>query len=182
VGVEYYDVYRKLKTQGEPDYDKIGQVRVFQTSYTDDDLPGPASDYDYNVVAVNAMGWQSDSGLPEPLGEVSNVLQGEPPLLIKDRTSTSLVVEKDPDATAYNVYADALGSWYSPTEAEGSVCGITTWTDNLDGTVTLDYEVPMNSWIVVTASNACLEGPTGPGSNGIERSETGTWNLCGAAP
>jgi hypothetical protein len=116
------------------------------------------------------------------IGEVSNVAAGAPPLRIASATGTRLIIEKVPDATAYNVYADAIGSWYSPSAGEGSVCKITTWTDNNDGTVTLDYMVPENSWIVVTASNPCHEGPAGSASDGSERTSYGTWALCGAAP
>jgi hypothetical protein len=182
VGVEYYDVYRKPVSQGDPAWETIGSVRVYQTTFTDNDLPGPAADYEYKVIAVDAMGWDSESSRPEPLGEISNVFEGESPLLVTDRTSASVVVEKDPDATAYNVYADAIGSWNSPSASGGSVCGVTSWTDNHDGTVTLDYEVPSDSWIVVTASNPCNEGPAGSGTDGVERSETGSWASCGTAP
>jgi hypothetical protein len=180
VGIEYYDIYRK-PVSGET-WAKIGTNRVYDTIFTDGDLPGPAEEYEYKVVAVDAMGWDSDTGNPEPLGEVSSVLDGAPPLQLVDRSSTSLVVEEVPGATAYNVYADTIGSWYSPTAEEGSVCGITGWTDNPDGTVTLTYDVPENSWIVVTASNECHEGPTGSRSDGTQRSEIGAWAMCGALP
>jgi hypothetical protein len=181
-GIEYYDVYRKPVSAGETAWEVVGSVRVFHTTYTDDSFTGPATDHEYRVVAVDAMGWDSETSHPEPPPEVSEVLGGGPPLRILDRTSNSLVVEKVPYATAYNVHADALGSWYSPTGDEGSVCGITTWTDNGDGTVTLDYVVPEDSWIVVTASDPCREGPAGSGTDGVERSETGSWTGCGAAP
>jgi hypothetical protein len=84
--------------------------------------------------------------------------------------------------SAYNVYADALGSWYSPSLAEGSACGITDWTDNGDGTVTLAYEMPENRWIVVTGSDACREGPAGASSDGTPRTASGTWPACGPIP
>ena len=88
----------------------------------------------------------------------------------------------DPDATAYNVYTDTLGSWYAPTQANGSECGIRTWTDNGDGTITLDYVAPVNSWTVVTASHACAEGLAGSDSGGSVRTGVGSWDLCGMAP
>ena len=69
----------------------------------------------------------------EPPGEVSG--RGEPRLRVAPR-GTAVLVEGDPEVTAYNVYADAIGSWYGPTAASGSVCGIAEWTDNGDGTVT----------------------------------------------
>jgi len=115
----------------------------------------------------------------DPPGEVSG--SGEPRLLVAPR-GTAVLVEGDPEVTAYNVYADAIGSWYGPTAASGSVCGLTEWTDNGDGTVTLDYALPLNSWIVVTGSTPCSEGPAGRGSAGIERTTQGVWEFCGPAP
>ncbi len=52
----------------------------------------------------------------------------------------------------------------------------------LDGTVTLDVTVPDDSWILVTGSNADGEGVLGPNTFAAERSQTGTWILCGAHP
>jgi len=109
------------------------------------------------------------------------VRAGEPPLLVR-RQDGSLVVEQDPGVTAYHVYADALGSWYSPSPAEGSVCGITDWTDNGDGTVTLDVDLPVNSWVVVTGSDACRESSAGTGSDGTPRTASGSWPSCGPVP
>ena len=124
------------------------------------------------------MGWNSLDHRPETVGEVSDVLAGEPPLLVLEGEVPALVVEREPAATAYNVYADTLGSWYSPTPGEGTVCGITSWTDNLDGTVTLDYEAPAGSWVLVTASDDCREGPAGADSSGAERFGIGSWHDC----
>jgi hypothetical protein len=93
-----------------------------------------------------------------------------------------LRVGEEPGAVAYNVYADTIGSWYTPTGAEGSVCSMSTWTDNGDGTVSLEYPVRSNSWVLVTASTQCAEGPAGTGSAGVERTTLGSWSLCGAAP
>ena len=76
--------------------------------------------------------------------------------------------------------ADALGSWYFPRGATGSQCSVRDWTDNGDGTLTLDYDVPPDSWILVTASTACAEGPAGRNSAGDERTTLGTWELYGA--
>jgi len=115
----------------------------------------------------------------EPPGEVSG--SGEPRLRVAPR-GTAVRVEADPEVTAYNVYADAIGSWYGPTAASGSVCGITEWTDNGDGTITLDYALPVNSWIVVTGSTLCAEGPAGRGSAGEERTTQGVWEFCGPSP
>lgn len=133
--------------------------------------PGGGQDLDEATVSV-AVG---------ALTELSDVAAGAPPLRIVAATTSSLVVERDPDATAYNVYADALGSWYSPTAAEGTVCALATWNDNGDGTVTLDYGVPRNAWLVVTASNVCEEGSAGAASDGTERADAAGWPSCGAA-
>lgn len=114
-----------------------------------------------------------------PPGEVSGA--GEARLRVGPR-GERLVVEADAEAAAYNVYADRVGSWYSPTAAGGSVCSIRSWTDNGDGTVTLDQSVPAGSWVVVTASTPCAEGPAGPDSDGTERTTLAVWELCGPAP
>jgi hypothetical protein len=140
-----------------------------------------------SLVASDAQGGQDTdtAGVSihvEPLGELSDVRHGAPPLRLVDASSHGLVVEKDPGATAYNVYADALGSWYAPTAAEGTACGLASWTDNQDGTVTLDYQVPPTSWIVVPSSNACYEGSAGSRSDGTSRTASGTWPPCGGAP
>jgi len=116
-----------------------------------------------------------------PPGEVSDVRVGDKPLRITSG-SNALTIEADADAVAYNIYADRLGSWYAPGAATGSVCGITQWTDNGDGTVTMDYALPVDSWVVVTGSTSCAEGPAGTGSVGVERTLLGTWERCGPAP
>lgn len=180
VNVAFYGIYRRGISQGPEAWEKIGEVRVWESSYTDAAPPGSPHDFEYRVVSIDDMGWESDD--MEPLGEVSDVLDGEPPLLITGTTTNTVIVESDPLATAYNVYADSLGSWYSPTVEEGSVCGITEWSDNGDGTVTLPYQVPPNSWILVTASDQCQEGSAGEASNHSPRTASGTWPTCGATP
>jgi hypothetical protein len=114
-------------------------------------------------------------------GEVSSQAEGERPLRVRPR-GPAVTVEPERRATAYNVYSDALGSWYAPTTATGSVCWIQTWTTNPDGTLDLDWAAPAGSWFVVTASNPFGEGPAGPTSGGQERTILGTWALCGAVP
>ena len=112
-------------------------------------------------------------------GEISSVSNGEPPLQVGPGFPNSITVESDPQVTAYNVYHDIIGDWFSdPVQ----ICSITTWTDNGDGTVTLDVTVPDDSWILVTGSNADGEGVLGPNTFAAERSQTGTWILCGAHP
>jgi hypothetical protein len=128
--------------------------------------------------SVSGTATVSSEALP---GEVSAVRLGEPPLLVA-REAGRVTVEREAGATAYNVYTDSLGSWYAPSVAKGTVCSIGAWTDNGDGTVTLDYNAPGNSWLLVTASKGCGEGPAGTDSAGTERSGVGRWQFCGAAP
>lgn len=179
VNVEFYGISRRVSGAGPEGWEKIGEVRAHDSVYVDTDLSGVPEDLEYDVVSIDFMGWTSVD--VQPMGEISDVLSGEPPLLVNGHDNT-LVVEHDPGVTAYNVHADALGSWYSPSAAEGSVCSITDWTDNGDGTVTLSYEVPDNSWIVVTGSDACRESSAGTASDGTLRTASGTWPTCGPAP
>jgi hypothetical protein len=116
-----------------------------------------------------------------PPEEVSDTRNGEAPLRVFPG-GMDVRVGEEPKTTAYNVYADELGSWYAPGSATGSACTLTTWTDNGDGTLTLEYGVPGGAWIVVTASNPYGEGPSGSGSAGEERTTLGSWELCGPAP
>ncbi len=112
-------------------------------------------------------------------GEISSVPTSEPPLLVGPGSPNSVTVESDPEVAAYNVYIDAIGDWFS---SPAQTCFITTWTDNGDGTVTFDATIPNNSWILVTGSNPDGEGVLGPNAVAAERSQTGTWTLCGAGP
>ncbi len=179
VNVEFYGISRRTIGSAPQSWEKIGEVRARESVYVDIDLPGAPEDFEYRVFSIDFMGWTS--GDIEPLGEISDVRAGEPPLLVHKHDDT-LVAEQDPGVTAYNVHADALGSWYSPSAAEGSVCNITDWTDNGDGTVTLTYTLPENTWILVTGSDACREGSVGTASDGTPRTATGTWPSCGAVP
>lgn len=114
-------------------------------------------------------------------GEVSDVLAGAPPLLV-DPGGASLSVELVAAATAYHVYVDRLGSWYAPSATTGTQCLLTAWRDHGDGTIGLDTVLPVRSWTVVTAANACGEGPAGARSDGRERTSLGSWALCGPGP
>lgn len=116
-----------------------------------------------------------------PPSEVSRVQNARPPLRVR-KLADRVVVEALPEAAAYNLYADALGSWYEPSPGSGSMCTLTGWIDNGDGTNTLEVAVPAGHWIVVTASSACAEGPAGEDSSGTERTGVGFWQLCGPAP
>lgn len=172
-----YAVFRREIDAELGEWIEIGETKPWVSQFLDENLPGPAGSFEYEVRARDGMGSTSvDVAL---LGEISNVRAGAPPLRILDSSESALVVEADPDALAYNVYADTLGSWYSPTAAEGSACSLASWTENGDGTITLDYDVPENSWIVVTASDACGEGSAGLASDGSERFTSGSWPACG---
>jgi len=147
-----------------------GRWRIRATAMDSCPDPGPQSCFMETEVEVLSTA---------PPGEVSG--QAQPHLRVAPG-GTKVTVQADPEVVAYNVYADAVGSWYMPDSATGSVCGITAWTDNGDGTVTLDYALPADSWIVVTASTACAEGPAGCGTAGVERTTIGSWERCGPAP
>lgn len=113
----------------------------------------------------------------DPPGEISGSTE---PRLRVVRRGEALRVEAAPETTAYNVYADRIGSWYAPTAATGSACGL-AGTDVGGGIEEIDYLAPSGSWIVVTASTPCAEGPAGPDSEGTERTASGssTWDRCG---
>ena len=111
--------------------------------------------------------------------EISDVSSGEPPLVVGPGSPSTISVEADPLITAYNVYHDAVGDWFSTPQ---SICSITAWIDNGDGTLTLGVTIPDDSWILVTGSNAAGEGALGASSVVGERSLSGAWNLCGANP
>ena len=113
-------------------------------------------------------------------GEASDVRAGAPPLLVEPG-GASLSLELVPAATAYHAYVDRIGSW-APSAGTGTQCLLTSWRDHGDGTIGLDVSLPVQSWIVVTAANACGEGPGGARSDGRERTTLGTWELCGPGP
>ncbi|MEM7247836.1 MAG: hypothetical protein AAF533_21035 [Acidobacteriota bacterium] len=115
----------------------------------------------------------------DSLPEVSGM--GEEPLLVVPDPATVTIGEV-PEATAYNVQADLIGSWYAPATLRGSSCTITAWDDLAGGVIGLAYDPPPNTWFVVTASNSCGEGPAGTDSTGTERQGVGTWEDCGAGP
>jgi hypothetical protein len=167
-----YAVFRQDVVSGTGEWVEIGETKPWESVFVDESLPGPAENFVYDVRARDDMG--STSVDVAVLGEVSD-------LRILDTSDQALVVEAEPGALAYNVYADALGSWYSPTIAEGSACSLTSWTDNGDGTITLQHELPENRWFLVTASDECGEGSAGSASDGSSRSASGAWPTCGGA-
>jgi hypothetical protein len=93
-----------------------------------------------------------------------------------------ILLEWVPDATAYNLYVDLLSSWYFPTIPLGTSCRMTNWADNGDGTILLDHSIPVNSWIVASASNSCGESGAGRDSTGQERTQVGSWEPCPLGP
>jgi hypothetical protein len=156
---------------GNPLETSLGPGNWELTAMVEDSCAAPGPDTCNMQAAVTVLS-------AAPPVEVSG--PGGPPLRVEP-SGRQVRVQAVAGAVAYNVYADGIGSWYSPSAAEGSVCSIRSWTDNGDGTVTLDYAVPPDSWIVVTASTPCAEGPAGAGSAGTERTTVGTWELCGPA-
>ncbi len=107
---------------------------------------------------------------------------GPTALRVVSKGNNAIIVEKVAGATAYNAYMDPIGSWYSPTVGEGTVCTITSWVDNGDGTVTLDLTLPVDSWVVVSTSNSVGESSVGRDSGGTERMSVGSWERCALGP
>jgi len=170
-----------VEATGEDSEDSSAGVEIVH----DPDVPLAAQRTDVSPVAgvpeADVTSLCDGPGWVAAPGPVSHIPLGEPPLLVIPRRGR-LRLESDAAALAYNVYADALGSWYAPRDRKGSVCAVKDWTDNGDGTLDLDYEIPPNSWILVTGSNVCGEGPAGPDSAGTERTQMGTWIRCGSGP
>ena len=149
--------------------------------------PPDSGTYDYMIRAINGDDTCFTDSAPLAGTDAENpcLPPAEPsasgssyPLQVVSTGNNSIVVELITDATAYNFYADPIGSWYSPTNAEGTVCTITTWTDNLDGTITLDVTVPDNSWVTVSAANSNGNSSAGQDSGATERMSVGTWENC----
>jgi hypothetical protein len=113
--------------------------------------------------------------------EVSSFRVGDLPLRVEPG-GISIWVSGETWAKAYNVYADRLGSWYAPSAASGSHCAITDWAVHPSGGISLDYAVPAGSWIVVTGSNEHGEGPAGYLEPLLDRTDHGSWELCGPYP
>lgn len=145
------------------------------TATVTDSCPDPGPGTCRSRVEVRVL-----SGAPP--GEVSGPAEPRLRVTRRDDGVVALALESAPEAAAYNLYADRIGSWYAPTEAKGSACGLTQWTDLGNGAVELEHVLPTGSWIVATASTPCAEGPAGPDSAGTERTTRGTWQRCGPAP
>jgi len=122
-----------------------------------------------------------DEGWREAPGEVSDTSMGEAPLRIT-KAGTRLVVEHELAAAAYNLYTGHFyGGMFTPAHLEARTCAVTDWTDNGDGTVTIDHEMPGHAWVLVSASNPCGEGTAGAGSAGLARTGQDGWETCGAS-
>lgn len=115
-------------------------------------------------------------------GEPSTPRAGWLPLLVTRTPAPRVTVELPAAASALNLYVDRVGSWYAPSLATGTRCRVTAWTDNGDGTVTIDADLPAGSWLAVAASNACGESSAGRDSLGVERMAVGTWEACPLGP
>jgi len=112
-----------------------------------------------------------------PPGEVSDVIAGALPLLVLDE-GARISFEERLDAVAYNIYADAIGSWYAPSIPAGSECFIAT-TAVGGGRLEASPSLAANSWLVVTASSPCAEGSAGTDSFATDRMSVGIWTPCG---
>jgi len=153
--------------------------------------PGDTLQVGFRFDSVDAannqfQGWMIDdvrlrSCDPDAPGEPSGAAALEP-LRMSAADGNAIVVEQAPGATAYNVYIDQLGSYYSPAVGDGTACTVTDWTDNGDGTLTLDVFVPPGSWVVVSASNRGGESTVGLDSSGIDRGSVGSWESCPLGP
>ena len=115
-----------------------------------------------------------------PPGEVSDVRAGAVPLLVLDHGGR-VSFEDRADASAYNLYADAIGSWYVPSPPSGTACFVAT-TPGPAGRLETSPTLAPNTWLVVTASTRCAEGPAGADYFGVPRTPRATWLECGPAP
>lgn len=112
-----------------------------------------------------------------PPGEVSDVRGGALPLLVLDG-GARVSFEERGDATEYSLYADSIGSWYAPQPASGTECFLAT-TPGAAGRRDCAPALPVNTWLVVTASSRCAEGHAGTDSFGTDRTTVGAWSRCG---
>lgn len=110
--------------------------------------------------------------------EVSDRSRGGAALRVDDRRGR-VVVEQHATAAAYNVYAGMIGTWPSQVGAAAAACTLTAWQDLGDGRVALTYGLATGTWVLVTASSPCGEGPAGRTSDGAERIESPRWSTCG---
>ena len=148
----------------------MGSILVAATATDQCTSPGP------QTCSISAVATVNGGGLP--LSEVSPI--DHPPLLVNP-PATRLTVEPDPAATAYNVHSDVIGR-YAPSTTTGTTCHVRTVTDNGDGTISFDYTIRVNHWVVVSSSNTCGEGSAGRNTLGVGRATYAGWTGCGPAP
>lgn len=132
------------------------------------------------VVAPRVAAVETEMGCPCAAASLEELSERavDPPLLVTDE-GNRIVVENEPGATSYNIFAGAVGDWSEPTAS----CHLTGWLENGDGTITLGAALPPNAWVEVTASNACAESPTSR-DNFFGRRRAGEygWTTCGPQP
>jgi hypothetical protein len=147
-------------------------------------LTGP-----YSVTVTDATSGcpGSDSGFfvtlccdPFPSEPSAVDLSAVPPLTVAPG-ATQITLEKA-NCGVYNLHVGQLSdltSGFYDTTVGDTVCGITVWTDNGDGTATLDVSIPDNSWFVLSESTIMGQSSVGRDSDGTERTSMGSWALCG---
>ncbi len=104
------------------------------------------------------------------------------PLRVSKHPAPRVTLEDIPEATAYDLHVDRIGSWYAPTAATGTRCRETSWIIDRGGTISMARDLPANSWIVAAASNACGSSSSGRDSFAVERRSIGTWEACPPGP
>ena len=77
-----------------------------------------------------------------------------------------------------NAHVGELGSWTSTASSQCNLVEVSPADPNACVPTTAAVELPPNSWVVVTASNPCGEGPFGSDSLGTERGDAGAWPSC----
>jgi hypothetical protein len=140
----------------------------------------------YSVTVTDANGCSgSDSGFFALTccdtfpGEPS--ASGVPPLIVEDPAAAQITLEKI-SCNTYNLHVGRLSdlaAGFYDTTVEGTTCYISAWTDNGDGTVTLDVTIPDNSWFVFSGNTMLGQSSVGLDSDGTERTSMGVWSLCG---
>ena len=110
-----------------------------------------------------------------PIGEPSDVdiNPADPPLKVP--AVNRIEVEEVPGATDYHVYGNPIGNWTNPL----AYC-MTAHSSTGTGTVLINFGIPENTWIVVTATDeAYTESGLGRKSRGVERDPAGTNGTIG---